>query len=249
MKFVKLLKLFVIMALLLSSCASSGKSKDFSANAPMGLVTVISNYDINWAGEKTYESAGALTDFVRKALGFERDKATVRVSNAGLLVNEADSLLRRVIGEAGVFRLEDKDRLVNSVSYAWGGNGKKAKMTGMINAESYKPVTYRDRDFAAKLATETGIQSLLYITFTFNKEMISGFSKTGKCRAKVIMSAMLISPGGKILYRKEINTHSRDKIAVADGAYSEEELMDLFREAVGEACYRFVWDFTGVPKT
>jgi hypothetical protein len=235
--------------LFLSACASSGKSRDFSPYAPMGLVTVISNHDINWDGEKTFESAGAITDFVRKALGFERDNATVRISNAEALVNEADSLLQKVIAEAGVFRLEDKGRLINSANYAWGGNGKKTKMTGMIAAAGYKPITYRDREFAAELALETGIQSLLYITFTFNKEMISGFGKTGKFRAKVIMSTMLIDPAGKIVYRREIETHSRDKIPVTDGAYIEEEMMALFHDAVGEACYRFVWDFTGVPKT
>lgn len=235
------------LTFLLPACASLGKSKDFSPHAPMGLVSVISNYDINWAGEQTIKTGGDFTDFVREKLGIQRDGATVRISNAETLVNEADSLLQKAISAAEIFRLEDKARLVRSETYAWGGSGRKPKMAGMISAEDYKPLSHRDKEFAAKLAEETGIHSLLYITFTFNKEMFSGLGKNGKCRATVLLSATLINPAGKILYRKDIETYSQDRIAVTNGAYIDEELMELFREATAQACARFVHDFTGTP--
>jgi hypothetical protein len=235
------------LTFLLPACASLGKAKDFSPHAPMGLVTVISNYDINWVGEKTIKTGGDLTDFVREKLGIQRDSATARISNAETLINEADSLLRKAISTAELFRLADKDQLVRAETYAWGGSGRKPKMTGMITAEDYKPLSHRDKEFAAKLAEETGIHSLLYVTFTFNKEMFSGVGKNGKCRAKVILSAVLINPAGKIIYRKDIETYSQERIAVTNGAYVEGELMELFQEAAAQACARFVYDFTGTP--
>jgi hypothetical protein len=236
-------------AFLLLACAGLGKGRDFTPYAPTGLVVVVSNADINWLGEDTYETGSAVSDFVRQKLGLEREKATVRVSRTGDLINEADSMLRKIINEAVIFRLEDKDRLLSTASYAAAENSRVANQKEKIAATGYRNINYRDKNFAGSISRETGIQSLLYVTFEFNKEMASGIAKIGKCRARVLLSALLVNPAGKVVYRKDIETHSRDKIPVSDGAYVEEELIELLKEAIGEACYRFVWDFTGVPKT
>ena len=250
MNIIKILKgagmvmpLFSILA-----CASFGKAKDFTPYAPMGLVTVMSNYDINWAGEQTIESGVNISNFVRRSLRIATDEEKVRVSKAGDIINEADSLLRKILNEAEIFHLEDKGRLINSATYAWGGKNRGIKPENMAVADGYKFVTYRDKEFSAELALETGVKSMLYIDFEFTKEFVSGIAKTGKCRARVKMTAILIDPLGKIIQRKEFETFSRDLILVSDGAYIEEELMELFQEPIGEACYRFVWYYTGVPK-
>jgi hypothetical protein len=237
-----------VLAFLLFGCASSAKKgKDFSAYAPMGLVSVVSNYDINWLGERTFEKQDLIGSLVRTTLKIKTDDTRVRISKAGELVNEADSILRKILSEAGVFRLEDKGRIINSATYAAAVSKRTSSTPVMIAADGYKPLDYRNKNFASELFLETGVRSILYITFTFNKEMVSGFMKTGMCRARVIMDTRLITPQGKIIYRKVIETQSRDKIEVKNELYSNDELMDLFREAIGEACYRFAWEYTGQP--
>jgi hypothetical protein len=75
--------------------------------------------------------------------------------------------------------------------------------------------------------------------------MVSGLGKNGKCRSRVMMTAYIVDSSGKRLYRDEILTYSSDRIEVKGGLYSDDELMDLFREAIGVACYRFIWKFAG----
>lgn len=249
MKIINTLKLVGIAALifLLPGCASSSKGRDFSPYAPMGLAMVASNYDINWVGEVTYNSSGSVSDFIRRSLGLKTEKDKVRISRADDLINEADTLLREILTKAEIFRLEDKDRLLNTASYAGVKSVQPPNTPEMIFADAYRFINYRNKDFPGEIARETGIQSILYITFKFSKEMISGIGKSGKCRARVIMTATLVNPAGKIIYNKDFETHSYDKIEVKDGAYSQDELMELFKEPIGEACYRFVWAFTGTP--
>jgi hypothetical protein len=250
MKIVKMPRWIILAALPgLLGCLSSGAVRDFTPYAPMGLVSVTSNYDINWVGETTLESdSRSISDFIRKSLSMAPDEVRVRVSKADTLINEADALLRKIITEGEVFRLTGKERLTDTAVYAAAENYQQPNMPEMVIADGYKYLYYRDKAFAGELAGQAAIQSLLYITFEFNKQMVSGFGKIGKARARVVMTANMVDPAGKIIYSNVIETYSNDTIEVKDGAYAHDELMDLFREPIAEACYRFVWDFIGVPK-
>ena len=65
---IKILFLSAVTGILLfTTCATQAPSKnrDFS-HAPMALVTVVANQDINWLGEITYKSNNnIISDFVR----------------------------------------------------------------------------------------------------------------------------------------------------------------------------------------
>ena len=234
--------------LLLTACASSpkGKGRDFSRRAPLGLVMVVSNQDIGWLGEKNLQDKNTPGGVVRNILGLKKDDEKVRYSTADELVNEADSILRKLITEAEVFRLEDKDRVIGSINSA-AAKSKSAKMPAdKITADGYRYLNYRDKQFAANFSAETGVKSLLYVTFDFSKEMVSGFMKNGKLRSRVLMEAIVVDASGKFLFRDEFEAFSSEKIEATDGAYSENELMDILKEAIGEVCYRFVMSFRGV---
>ena len=231
--------------LLLTACASAQKGRNFSPHAPMGLVMIVSNYDINWIGEKTYASDSVTVgDYVRRALGLDKENLKVRISTADDMINEADEILRKVLTESNVFRLMDKEQLLNSVNY-WHSSKKTKIPNDQITADGYRYLNYRDKQFAIDLCNETGLNSLLYVTFELNKAIASGFMKTGKMRAKVKMTALTVSPTGKLLYRDEIETRSTDRIEVSGGAYSQDDFMLLLKEAIGLACYRYAWQFAG----
>ncbi|MCL2066064.1 MAG: hypothetical protein FWG99_01190 [Treponema sp.] len=231
--------------LLFSACKSSPRprGKDFSPHAPLALVTVVSNQDINWEGEKTREE-DFISGFIRNTLRLNRDASRVRISSADTMIDEADEILRKVIADARVFVLADKERITDSHAY-WTSSRNANLPSGQIVAQGYRYLNHRDRQFAAQLSEENGVRSLLYVNFTFNKKMVSGFAKTGRCRALVKMRAVVVSPQGKTVFRYEIETRSSDRIDVKSGSYDEEEFMDLLREAIGEACYRFIWKFRG----
>jgi len=238
--------------LLLSACASkpaappTGKTRNFSSNAPLGLVMVVSNNDINWLGEKTFQDQSSLiSDFVRNSLGLRKDEELVKITMADDLVNEADSILRKVLAEAEVFRLADKEQMLASVNTVMAKKKSSKMPSGMIAAQGYRYLNYKDKQLAADFAREAGVKSLLYVTFELNKEIISGFGKTGKARSRVLLDAALVNSAGKVLYHDQIETFSSETMKVTSGAYVEDELIYLVKEAVGEACYRFIWNFSG----
>jgi len=249
MKMKKLVLLIGIGSLLLfAACASKPKAKgrEFSSHAPLGLVMVVSNQDVNWVGEVTFQNQNSVvSDFVRNTLGLKKDEALVRFTLADDLVNDADSILRKALTDAGVFRLVDKDTMLASINTVMAKKKSAKAPTNQIAAQGYRYIYYKDKQIAADLTREAGVKSLLYVTFEFNKEMLSGFAKTGKARSRVLMDAALVDSAGKVLYHDQIETFSSDRITITSGAYAESELIDLVKEAIGEACYRFVWDFNG----
>ena len=248
------LLLFITAAslLLLSACGGlpRARTRDFSAHAPLALVTVVSNQDIYWYGENIFGSSNdaMVTTLVREQFGFGsgRERQTVRISDASELINEAEQMLTMVLSESGVFGLVDRELVLNSASYiAAGSDTPRRRNVRQVAAQGYRFIEHNDRQFAARLSQELGVNSLLFVTFDFNKDMASGLGKTGTCRARVRMEAVLVDSSGRRLFRDEINTFSVDRISVRNGTYYQEELMYLLREAIGEACLRFIWQFSG----
>jgi hypothetical protein len=227
-----------IITFLFFGCASS--ARDFTPHAPLALVSVEANHDINWLGEKTLENGYIVGKALRATFKVKIDNTKVNVSKADELVNEADSILKNILLESAVFRPEDKNNIINSEAYKSAASKRVSRDPLIITADGYKPLSYRNKNFVSALSRETGIQSALFITFTFNKEMVSGFGKNGKCRARVEMNTTLVNSQGKTIYHRTIESQSSGRIEVRDGFYSSEELMDLFRETIREACYRFV---------
>jgi hypothetical protein len=253
MKMKKLVLCIGIGSLLLfTACASKpnappkGKGRDFSSYAPLGLVMVVSNKDVNWVGEQTFETQNnVVSSFVRNTLGLRKDEDLVYYTMADDLVDEADSILRKVITDGRVFRLVDKEQMLASVNTVMAKKKSAKAPAELIAAQGYRYLNYRDKQLAADFAREAQVKSLLYVTFTFNKEMISGFAKTGKARSRVLLDAALVNPAGKVLYHDQIETLSSERIAITTGAYAQDDLIDLVKEAIGEACYRFIWTFSG----
>jgi hypothetical protein len=253
MKMKKLVLCIGIGSLLLfTACASKpktppkGKGRDFSSHAPLGLVMVVSNQDVNWVGETTFQNQNSIiSDFIRNTLGLRKDEDLVRFTLADDLVNDADSILRKALTDAGVFRLVDKDLMLTSINTVMAKKKKINAPANLIAAQGYRYLYYKDKQIAAELTREAGVKTLLYVTFEFNKEMLSGFAKTGKARSRVLLDAALVNSAGKVLYHDQIETFSSENIAITSGAYAQNDLIDLVKEAIGEACYRFVWDFNG----
>jgi len=239
--------------LLFAACASKPlappkgvKGRNFSSYAPLGLVMVVSNADVNWVGEQTFQTQNSsISDFVRNTLGLRKGEDLVMSTMAEDLVNDADSILRKVLTDAEVFRLADKEQTLVGVNTVM-AKKKSAKMpSGTIAAQGYRYLNYKDKQLVADFAREAGVKSLLYVTFEFNKELISGFAKTGKARSRVVMDAALVNSAGKVLYHDQIEAFGSDRITVTTGAYAQDELIDTVKEAIGEVCYRYIWKFDG----
>jgi hypothetical protein len=110
----------------------------------------------------------------------------------------------------------------------------------MIAPDGYKIIDYREKPFAAKLAGETGVQSLMYVTFDITKEMATGIGKNGYFRANVVMQVIMTDIQGKVIYRKNFIAHSSGRAGVSMGSYDHEDLLEIARLAVEDACYIFL---------
>jgi hypothetical protein len=224
-------------------CASFGKGRDLSPYAPVGIIYVASNYDINWHGEEPAVSDESEYLF-DNLFNRRRSETSTKISKADALIDEADGMLRKILSGSGIAEFAEKETLINSRSYAEAEINDRLERSGTVKASGYRLINFRDKTFPGKLAQDTGIRSTLYVTFNFTKVMASGIGKRGTMRAQVGMTALIIDTGGKTIYNKTRTLKSADKISVAGGAYDEGELMELFRATIEDACYDLVAVFT-----
>ncbi|MDR2028545.1 MAG: hypothetical protein LBP93_03290, partial [Treponema sp.] len=219
--------IIVVFIGLLMGCATFGKGRELSSYAPVGIVYVASNDDINWHGEEPTDAEES--DYLFDNLfAKRRDAALTKISKADELVNEADTILRKSLSDFGAAVFAEKETLINSRSYAQARTNSRLEGGKYTKAGGYRFINYRDKTFPGSLAQETGINSTMYVTFNFTKVMASGIGKRGTMRAQVALTALIIDASGKTIYNKTRTLKSIDKISVSGGFYDEDELMELF---------------------
>jgi hypothetical protein len=226
----------VSIAGLCMGCASFGRQRvvDLSSHLPLGIVTVVSNYNIYWTDENPDTS-----DKPKK----DENPEKTRVSRADDLITDAEAILRQSFADAGITAVVPKDRITGSRAYANAKRKSKWNNKGAAIAEGYGPIDYRDKNFAAALAEETGVKAGIYIAFDFSKVMASGVGKTGNFRAQLYMMVIIVDEKGRILYKKNRFVSSDERIRVALRAFNQNELLDLFRSNIANACYLFIQEF------
>jgi hypothetical protein len=221
---------------LCAGCAGLGyqRETDLSDHLPLGVVTVLSNYNIYWDDEDPGAS--------NRPEKNETPERT-RVSRADTLISDAEAILQQSFADAGITEVVPKNAIIESQAYR---NAKRKFIWNnkrTVLAEGYAPVNYGDKHFAAALAAETGVKAGIYIIFDFSKAMASGIGKSGAFRAQVYMTVVVVDETGKILYKKNRFVTSADKIAVSFRYFNRAELIDLFRSAIANACYLFIQEF------
>jgi hypothetical protein len=210
------------------------RETDLTTRLPLGVVTVVSNYNIYWEDEDPGSS-----DRPRKNDTPEK----TRISRADTLISDAEAILQQSFVDAGITAVVPKSAIIESQAYqnakrrfAW--NNKRT-----LRAEGYEPINYADKDFAVALAEETGVKAGIYFVFDFSKAMASGIGKTGTFRAQVYMKVVVVDAEGKILYKRDRFVTSSDRIPVSFRVFNQNELLDLFRSAIANACYLFIQEF------
>jgi hypothetical protein len=230
---------------LLAGCSTIRGGRDLSSYSPVSIVSVVSNYDINWDGEgpSLEKSIASNTGaFVKRAL--RRDEETkVRISKAGSLINEADLLLRGIVTDSGIAVFAGKDDVISSGAYAGASINPRQDNEDTVAADGYRFVYFRDKAFPGNLARETGAGSLMFVTFSFTKIVASGVARNGTLRAKVDMNVRIISAAGETIFNRSFNLTSSEKIPVSGGYYEDPDLMRLFYSAINDVCYEFIAQF------
>jgi hypothetical protein len=226
----------LIITGLCAGCSSFGYQREtgLSAHLPLGVVTVLSNYNIYWDDEDPGSS--------NRPKKNETPERT-RVFRADTLVSDTEAILQQSFADAGVTALVPKSVIIESQAYRNAKRRRGWNNKRTVLAEGYEPVNYGDKDFAAALAEETGVKAGLYFVFDFSKTMASGIGKSGTFRAQIYMKVVVVDAAGKILYKRDRVVISDDKIAVSFRYFNRNELADLFRSTIANACYLFIHEF------
>ena len=241
MKKLGLIWLLAGLSCLAAGCASSGKAALLARRDPIALVSVISNGDINWKGEDPIDVA-TMGPLARRTLRSDPDM--VFVTHAEELIDTAESVFREFMDESMLINLAEKGTVLLSQAYQ-NAQINRYQASQEQNRELAKPVGYRlidfrDKNFPAALAAETGIDRFMYLEFNFTKAMATGVGKIGNYKANVEMKVSILNTKGKIIYRRTYVLGSRITGKVSSGAYSGKELLSLCHETVIDLCYEFL---------
>jgi hypothetical protein len=226
----------LIMAGLCAGCAGLNPQRetDLSAHLPLGVVTVLSNYNIYWDDEDP--------DASNRPQKKENPERT-RVSRADILIADAEAILQQSFADAGISAVVPKSVIIESQAYKNAKRRLAWNNERTVLAEAYEPINYEDKNFAAALAEETGVKAGLYFIFDFSKAMASGVGKSGTFRAQVNMRVVVVDAAGKTLYKRDRFVTSADKIPVSFRYFNQNELTDLFQSTIANACYLFIQEF------
>jgi hypothetical protein len=217
-------------------CVSSGKAI-VEQKDPIALVSVISNRDINWKGEEP-TNPNVFSIFGNRVLQDDPDMTLVSYTDE--LINTAEMLFRNAINASPIINLAEKETVLSSRAYREARTNEPARNTKVIPA-NFRFVNSRDKNFPTALVGETGISRVMFIEFDFTKSMRSGIGKiSGEGRAEVDMNVLIKDSKGKTLYNKVFSSWSMNTIKVTGGAYSQTGLMELFEEAINNACNDFL---------
>jgi hypothetical protein len=235
-----------IFACLCMGCISTEKAR-ITAASPVAVISVVSNYDINWDGEGPSLSSSVSSKAGRLFWGAIRkpvDDGQVDISTADIILDEADAILRETIAGSGLTAVVDKDRVINAPAYGQAKlNIRQEKDDNIVAAEGYRLVNSRDKTLAAALSGETGAGSCMSVVFNFTKVVASGVGKNGTMRAQVVMTVIMVTASGKTIYNRTHRVVSEEKIDVRGGSYNEEEFAELLRSAVSDVCYEFIYQY------
>jgi len=226
-----------------ASCATPGRELLLTDVRPIALVSVVSNWDINWHGEDPVNPnlAGSTT---RRALRADPDLAIL--SNAEELINTAETLIRdSMIASGGLIILADRDTVIHSRAYQNAQLNRRRMNREHVLPAGYRLIDPRDRDFPQALAAETGIQRSMFVDFTFTKQMRSGFARTGNASADVEMRVLILDENGRTMYSRAFSLGSRGRVSVSNGMYSRSALMALFETVIIDACFEFLYHLEG----
>jgi hypothetical protein len=224
----------ILTAWLCLGCTSSGQGKNWSSYLPLGVIAVVSNSNIYWEDEEPSSSA-------RPSKRATPEKT--KVSSAQELISDAEAILQQSFIDAGISDLISRDQILEAQTYKSAPISRFWKGKGYVTADGYLPVNYRDKKFAADIAQEAGVQGGVYLLFDFSRAMASGIGKSGHFRVQVNMQVIIVDSQGVIRYRKNRFISSEDRIPVSFRAYNQEEMMDVFRTVIANACYLFIQDF------
>ena len=234
-----LVLLTVVCMLIASACATTRKGALFS-DRPIAIVSVVSNYDVNWKGEEPITTTYAVGNAIRRTRKVDEDWVTF--TRADNIIDEAEEIIRSSLGKFSNVTLAPKDEILRSRSYNEARLNPVQEKEKMIHPTDYRMVYYGDKNLYPALARETGIEKFLFVTLNLTKEMSSGLGKNGRFRAKVSMSVMLKDIRGKTLFYNTYESASYDEVKVTSGAYSENDLLELLRFTISDVCRVFLKD-------
>ena len=219
-----------------AGCVSSGKVI-LTERDPIALVSVVSNRDINWQGEEALKP-GTAGPFTVRLLNSDPDLAYV--SNAVELINSAERIIREQMAASDLINLAEKEQVLFSRAYRDARMNKYQVRDDNVKPFGYEFVDFRDRNFPAALASETGVKRCLFVEFNFTQAMASGIRANGSFRANVEMKVTILDARGKTLYQKIHSMKSLSTAKISSRTYSESGLMELFDSAIMDTCQEFL---------
>ena len=237
MKNAGLIFLAAVLVCLGTGCASSGKTVLRTQREPIALVSVASNWDINWKGEDSLDP-DTVIGLAKRSL--RKDPDLTFITNAEELINTAEAVIREIMTGPAVISLAEKDRVLFSQAYRNARINKRRIIREEVKPDNYLFVDHRDKNFPSALAAETGIQRTMYVDFNFTKFMATGFAKMGTLRAEVEMAVQILDVSGKTIYKKTVTMGSSSTSKVSNGAYLQTELLSLFEDTIIDVCYELL---------
>lgn len=242
-----ILFVLTLFSFLVTSCASVSKV-NLVKYSPVAIATVYANTGLPWYEEnrsssyKTQQTGdGLITGVINRAIDSKNPEYTL----TQVRIDEAAACLVSALHGYGVSVISPVSNpdcsFYKKNSSASGGvfSGTSAAATGYyIHTNAGKALT-------RKITKETGAQSVIYASLSFQKEKVSDDGLHVKGVApRIILKVFASDVSGKIIINSEYKSHCLDWVSYRTGdVYDKAELCNLVPGCITDVVYQFTSDF------
>lgn len=244
----------IILGTALGSCASSAVK--MAENQPVAIMTVYGNRGVPWSTEtdgssnnsSTYETMqedeGALTGLVNRIINRKNPEDELAQDR----IDFASAELERHLAESGI-ELVSSEKIHKSGAYKKGVKSFLNYVESRLPAQGYDAIASSSSKLNKMIVQETGAQSLLYVSFRFEKQPLLNGVHTEGVSARVELSVYAANAKGKTIANKKYVAISRDAAPASHKDYDKEKLCSLFEDTTSAAISMFIMDLTDGMET
>ena len=229
----------------LTSCASTKIS--LTEYQPVAIMTVYGNRSVPWHADESPSSEykvaqtedGVLTGLLNRAI--DRDDPETTLAQERL--NSASSILTESLEKSGISVISG-DALKNTKTYSTGFKAFLNYMDSKLPAEGYQVISSSSSKLNKMMASETGANLMLYVSFRFEKQKVLKGVHVEGVAARVDLSIYGAGADGKTLVNSTYTAISPDYVPYKNNSWDKERLCALFELTAQNAVDQFIMDLT-----
>lgn len=228
-----------VMALISMGCASA--PVHLETLGPVAFMCLSSNVNVPYeTGEVRDDEYGTEDGMVSNAMNrwLGKDNPEI-ILGPDRLTYANEQFVRALEENAGIATI-DKETVFDSEVYQSIGGSLLEFADVRLRCEGYKNIDYLGSKKARMFCKQTGAKSMIYVNFTFKKEIRKGHKLKGEVGALAKMNIVVFDENNNEVINDDFELRSAKTVEIDMLDYDKDEIADMFPELIDILINQFI---------